>query len=134
LAEAESLKGGCALFGNMLDVSFGGRTLRPTDTEQKLAGAAFASIVLGMISGSRKLQLGGAAVLAGVAYAVYEEAQQFVAPEAMNAHFLTNGQASAMNGPVQAAQLAEIFDRPGRRSSADVSYAPRRGRGGRGRR
>jgi uncharacterized membrane protein YebE (DUF533 family) len=121
------------LFDNMLDVSWGGRTMRPSDTEQKLAGAALAALAIGVITGSRKLQLGGAAVLAGVAYAVYEEAQTFVAPETMNAHFLTNGQASAMNGPAQAAQLAGVFQaRPGRRSSADVSYAPMRGRGWRG--
>lgn len=121
------------MFDSLLNINLGGRVLRPTDTEQKLAGAGLAALVLGWAMGSGKLQLAGALTIAGVAYSVYEEGQLFVAPETMNSHFLTAGEASAMNGPVQAAQLADVFRTNGRRSSSAGSYGPGRGRGhGRG--
>lgn len=89
----------------LLDIKIGDRQMRPTETEQKWAGAGAGALVLGLVTGSGLLKAGGALLLAGVAWSVYEEAALFAAPVAMNAYFKTDGKLSAMNGPAQAAAL-----------------------------
>ena len=93
----------------LLDITIGDRQMRPTESEQTWAGVGAAGLALGLLSGSGLLKAAGAVLLAGVAYSVYDEAALFVAPEAMNAYFKTDGKLSAMNGPKQAAALEGLF-------------------------
>lgn len=93
----------------LLDIKIGDRQMRPTEAEQKWAGAGAGALALGALVGSGLLKAAGALLLAGVAWSVYEEAALFAAPEAMNAYFKTDGRLSAMNGPAQAAALEGLF-------------------------
>lgn len=117
----------------LLDLHIGDRVIRPSENEQALAAAGAGALGLGLVLKIGYLKLVGLAALAAAAYSVYEEAQLFTAPETMNAHFLTDGRLSAMNGPTQAAQLAGVFrtgDAASSRSGAGGSYGPGpRGRG-----
>lgn len=92
----------------LLDIKFGDLELRPSETEQKIGLAGAAAIVAGLFTGSRSLTVLGALAVAGVGYAVYEEAQTFRDPALMNGAFQTGGALSATRGPAQAALLAGI--------------------------
>ena len=81
-----------------LDIKIGDRSIRPTENEQTLGLAAVGALVLGLVTDSKLLKLGGAVVLAGVGYSVWEEAALFVQPDTMNSYFQTNGATSAL-GP-----------------------------------
>jgi uncharacterized membrane protein YebE (DUF533 family) len=93
-----------------LDIKIGDLELRPTDNEQYCAAAGAAAVLLGLASRSRALTAVGALAIAGVAYAVYEEAQTFRDPALMNGAFKTGGQLSATRGPAEAAVLAEVLE------------------------
>ncbi len=98
----------------LLDIKFGDLELRPSDTEQRIGLAGAVALVAGVVTGSRKLTVLGALAIAGVGYAVYEEAHTFTAPELMNGAFQTGGALSATRGPEQATVLADLNRRKGR--------------------
>lgn len=99
----------------LLDIHFGDRQLRPTDTEQAIAVFGAGAALLGLVAGSRRFTALGLVALAGVGYSVYREAETFKAPELMNGYFQTAGALSATRGPVNAAILAGVAERrPGR--------------------
>ena len=87
-----------------LDLNIGDRLLRPSDNEQLLGLVGAAGLVLGLVLDSRVMKIGGALVLGGVAYSVYEEAALFTQPESMNSYFQTGGRTSAL-GPAPAPVL-----------------------------
>ncbi len=101
----------------LLDIKFGDLELRPSDTEQRIGLAGGAAILVGLFTGSRALTAIGALAVAGVGYAVYEEAQTFRDPALMNGTFQTGGALSATRGPEQATLLAGLLERRGRYGS-----------------
>lgn len=91
--------------GQPLTITFGDLQLVPSETEQAIAAAAGGAFVFGQLVGSSTLKAIGLLALAGVCYAVYEEAQTFGNPDLMNGYFQTDGQYSATNGADDAAAL-----------------------------
>jgi len=92
-----------------LDLNIGDRLLRPSDNEQLLGLVGAAGLVLGLVLDSRIMKIGGALVLSGVAYSVYEEAALFAQPETMNSYFQTGGQTSAL-GPSPLIERAVAYE------------------------
>ncbi len=86
-----------------LNIQIGDRMIRPTANEQQLAAGGAVALVLGLVTGSSWLKLGGAVALGSVAYSVWEESSLFVQPEAMNAYFQTGGATSALGPSPQGA-------------------------------
>ena len=107
----------------LLDIKLGDRQVRPTDRQQLAAAVGAGGLVLGLAADSGLLQLGGALVLAGAAWSVYQDVALTVQPEAMNAHFVTGGRASALSPGVSPAVLAGLRWRA--TSSSARSYGPR---------
>lgn len=94
----------------LLDIKFGDLELRPSETEQRIGLAGAGALVVGLLTGSRTLTALGALAVAGVGYAVYEEAHTFRDPALMNGNFQTGGALSATRGPEQATLLAELLE------------------------
>jgi hypothetical protein len=86
-------------------IQFGDLQLAPTETEETIAAVAGGAVVVGQLVGSSMLKAIGLLALAGVCYAVYEEAQTFADPDTMNGYFQTGGALSATNGANDAAAL-----------------------------
>ena len=95
----------------LLDIHFGDRELRPTETEQAIAAFGAGAAILGILMGSRGFAAVGLVTLAGAGYSVYREGKAFQAPELMNGYFQTNGALSATRGPANAAILAGVLER-----------------------
>jgi len=89
-----------------MDVRIGTLLLRPTEVEEKWAALGAGALALGLVFGSRKVATAGLLALAGVGFAMYEEAQTFTSPELMNGYFQTGGELSATRGAGEAAALA----------------------------
>jgi hypothetical protein len=107
----------------LLDIKLGDRQVRPSENQQHLAAAGAAGLVLGVVLDSRWLKIGGALGLACAAWSVYQDVALTVQPEAMNAHFVTGGRASALSPGVSPAVLAGLRWRAA--SSSARSYGPR---------
>ena len=103
-----------------LDLNIGDRLLRPSENEQLVGLVGACGLLLGLVMDSRMLKIGGALVLGGVAYAVYEEAALFAQPETMNSYFQTGGQTSAL-GPSPLVERAVAYE-TSRLELAPVSY------------
>lgn len=95
----------------LLDIHFGDRELRPTETEQTIAAVGAGAALLGLLVGSRRFAAAGVLAIAGVGYSVYREAKTFEAPELMNGFYQTGGALSATRGPANAAILAGVLER-----------------------
>jgi hypothetical protein len=91
-----------------LDIKLGDRQVRPSDNQQLAAACGAGGLVLGLVAGSGLLKLGGALVLAGAAWSVWQDVALTVQPEAMNAHFVTDGSYSALSPGVPPAVLAGL--------------------------
>lgn len=89
-----------------MDVRIGTLLLRPTETESRWAALGAGAVALGLVFGSRKVAAAGLLAIAGVGFAMYEEAQTFTSPELMNSYFQTGGALSAVRGKGEAALLA----------------------------
>jgi hypothetical protein len=91
-----------------LNIQIGKVSIRPTETEQTWLAAGAGGLALGWLLRSRTIAAVGALAIAGVALAIYEEAETFVAPETMNGYFKTGGKLSAVRGPADALILAGL--------------------------
>ena len=109
-----------------LDIKLGDRQVRPTDHQQLAALCGAGGLALGLAADSGIFKLGGALVLAGAAWSVWQDVALTVQPEAMNAHFLTGGKVSALNpAETTATVLAGLRDRTVRRERSIARVSSR---------